>query len=154
MQIFRNGQGVCSSRSGSCAYDLTIIPDAERELCHHKNACSYKPYCIFFHTEGQGDDSWQTNQRKVAKICRYVENGGSCTRSSCGFFHPSVASVTQGFQWDQVRKPPLEVMPMTFSSVTEIPLLPMRIPVIVRNKMVQKEQLEESNQGLMEMNLE
>ena len=140
-RFFRNGQGVCSPRSGSCSYDHTVIPDAEREQCYHKNACSYKPYCIFFHPEGQGEDSWQTSQRKVAKICRYVENGGSCNRSFCSFFHPSVASVAQSFQWDQDRKPPLYEMRMTFSSLTDIPMLPMRIPVVVMNKLEQKEHL-------------
>ena len=57
-RFFRNGEGWCSPRTGTCEFDHTIIPDHERELCFHKQACTYKPYCIFNHPEGQGD-KWQ-----------------------------------------------------------------------------------------------
>ena len=32
-RYFRNGEGVCSPRSGKCDYNHAIIPDEERELC-------------------------------------------------------------------------------------------------------------------------
>ena len=153
-RFFRNGSGKCTPRSGSCQFDHTVVPDNERELCFHKNACTYKPYCIFFHPEGQGEDLWQTNQRKIARICRYVENGGQCNRSFCKFFHPSVNSDVLGFQWEQLRKPPIVEDLDMISPMKNIPLLPKRIPVIVRNKMTSKEELVDLNQGLKKMNLD
>ena len=60
-RFFRNGLGKCMPRSGNCMFDHTIIPDHERELCFHKHACTYKPYCIFFHPEGQEEEEWLTN---------------------------------------------------------------------------------------------
>ena len=74
-----------------CNFDHTIIPENERELCFHKNACTYKPHCIFLHPEGQVTEGWQQNDRKVSRVCRLVVNGGSCSRSVCKFF-PSVCN--------------------------------------------------------------
>ena len=58
-----------------------MIPDNEREVCFHKESCTFKPHCIFFHPEGQGDDGWKQDRRNPAKLCRYTENGGTCMRS-------------------------------------------------------------------------
>ena len=124
-RFFRNGEGFCNPRSGSCQYDHTIIPDNEREPCFHKQKCSYKPYCIFYHPEGQDADVWQSS-RKVAKVCHYIQNGEVCIRTHFNFFHPSVVTEEQDFQRDQVRKPPL-VEPAMTSTMESIPRLPRRI---------------------------
>ena len=68
-RFFNNGQGVCSPRSGVCDYDHSVIPFQEREECFHKNTCKYKPFCIFFHPEGQGEGIWEQNRSKPAQIC-------------------------------------------------------------------------------------
>ena len=78
-----------------CNFDHTIIPENERELCFHKNACTYKPHCIFLHPEGQVTEGWQQTDRKVSRVCRLVVNGGSCSRSVCNFFHPHYGNVSK-----------------------------------------------------------
>ena len=41
-RYFQYGSGRCSPRSGECRYDHTVVPDNERELCFHKEACTFK----------------------------------------------------------------------------------------------------------------
>ena len=116
-RYFKNGEGNCSPRNGTvCEFDHSIIPFSERQECFHKQACRYKPYCIFYHPEGQKTENWQTNKKKVSKVCHNYQQGLACTRSECTFYHPVVRNY-QDFQWDQLKKPPK----MT------------RVPVIVKN---------------------
>ena len=136
-RYFRNGTGRCQPPSGMCSFDHSIIPDNERELCHHKQDCRYKPYCIFLHPEGQLEQKWQPVRKNAARICVFTVNGGTCTRQVCHFFHPSVQdeqiSMSRlGFHKQSLKKPPL--IPQQNMSLTSIPLLPMRVPVIVWNK--------------------
>ena len=156
-RYFKNGTGHCKPRSGTCQYDHTIIPENERELCFHKEACSYKPNCIFFHPEGQDDDLWEQNKRKTARICRFAENGQICMRAYCNFYHPSVRN-SSGFHWNQPTKPPQILRretekPTVQMRETVIPTLPMRIPVIVRRKENVKSKIQELNQSLVGMAL-
>ena len=149
-RFFNNGEGQCTPRSGSCNYDHTVIPDNEREICFHKEKCSYKPYCIFFHPEGQGRVDFMFQKRGSSKICRFEESGIRCPRSVCSFFHPSSHPSMRnsgGFQWDQERQPP----PMKEQETESIKILPKRVPVIV--KRAAKESLQDLNQSLKKMNL-
>ena len=154
-RYFQNGEGQCLPRSGVCLYDHTVIPNNERVACFHKEACTYKPYCIFVHPEGQGEDAWMFQKRKSAKICRYVENGETCLRSACNFFHPAIHPASfpsmrnvSGFQWEQNKEPPLVEEPV----LVNIPKLPKRVSVIVRNSRT-TEDIQEVNQSLKKMNL-
>ena len=72
-RFFRNGEGVCSPRSGRCDFDHSVIPFSEREECFHKQSCRYKPFCIFYHPEGQNENEWETNAKKVARIFKFAE---------------------------------------------------------------------------------
>ena len=67
-----NGQGQCLPRSGSCSFDHSEIPFIERQLC------LFKPHCIFFHPECQGEEIWEQNKAKAAKICKFAERGEIC----------------------------------------------------------------------------
>ena len=124
-RFFKNGQGDCRPRSGVCLFDHSVIPDNEREGCFHKESCTFEPHCIFFHPEGQVDDGWKQDRRNPAKLCHYTENGRTCMRSVCSFFHPPRVS-SSVFHWEQTMKPPLRNMEE---------IAPVRIPVIVRNRM-------------------
>ena len=66
-RYFQNGEGKCAPKNGKC--DHSIIPFNEREVCFHNQNCQYKPFCIFYHPEGQREGDWQTNFKKT-KICR------------------------------------------------------------------------------------
>ena len=110
-RFYRNGEGNCIPRNGKeCEFSHSVIPFSERQECYHKQACKYKPYCIFFHPEGQKVENWQKNTRNVLKICHYNQQGLACMRSECSFYHPLVRN-NQGFHWDQLKKPPLVTNP-------------------------------------------
>ena len=153
-RYFRNGRGHCQPRSGTCEFDHTIISDGEREICFHKEACRYKPYCIFLHPEGQGDNGWQINRSKVSKICRFAEQGEQCMRTVCNFYHPDVRNTNLGFHWDQYRKPPLEESQEMMTSTGKIPSMPVRIPVIVRNNLLSRKEFPDLSQKLKGMSLD
>ena len=145
-RFFRNGSGTCSPPSGVCNFDHSIIPDHERELCFHKQACKYKPYCIFLHPEGQ-DEQWQPVRKHQARICIFSVNGGICKKVVCNFFHPppgagSVFSNNLGFHQENIKEPPLETqvqIPPESIEMESFPLLPKRVPVIVKNTQKQTE---------------
>ena len=63
-RYFKNGEGNCSPKNGRCDFDHTIIPFSERQQCFNKQSCRYKPFCIFYHPEGQDEDGFQANVRK------------------------------------------------------------------------------------------
>ena len=127
-RYFRNGEGKCHPRNGEeCQFDHTIIPFEQRQECFHKQACRYKPYCIFYHPEGQRVEKWENNPSKLAKICHYSQQGSICMRSECRYYHPIIENY-QGFQWEQVKKPPI----MTNSIAIK------RVPVIVKNTNIVK----------------
>ena len=143
-RYFKNGQGRCIQRFGKvCEFDHSIIPFDQREVCFHKQACSFKPNCIFYHPEGQ-NEVWQTNVKNAVKICRYAENGVQCMRSECTFYHPSIRK-NQGFHWEQMMKPPLAKSSNMMTSTIKTPV---RIPVIVRNQQKEKEDLSQTLKGL------
>ena len=166
-RFFRNGTGQCSPPSGVCNYDHSIIPDSERELCYHKNACTYKPRCIFFHPEGQGKDEWEQIKRNPSKICHFSLNGGTCMRSVCYFFHPTIRNDpvvhpamrnTSGFHPESIKKPPLDnqkesVITATNITMSNIPNLPMRVSVIVRNMKKKPDILQKLSQSLKVMKI-
>ena len=110
-RFFRNGEGNCIPRNGlECEFSHSVIPFSERQECHHKQSCKFKPYCIFFHPEGQKVENWQKNTKNVLKICYYNQQGLACIRSVCSFYHPLVRN-QQGFQWDHLKKPPIMTNP-------------------------------------------
>ena len=146
-RYFNNGQGKCSPKSGACQFDHTIIPFNEREQCFHKQACQYKPNCIFFHPEGQGEEVWELNKRKASQICHYAGIGELCLRLICSFFHPPRRNTDLGFQWGQPREPPMT--PTKNSQTT-----PMRIPVIVRNNLMSRKDFPELSQNLEGLSLD
>ena len=134
-RFFKNGDGQCSPPSGHCEYDHTVVPEGEREHCFHKQACVYKPNCIFYHPEGQGEEVWQQNKNKSAKICKYAEKGVTCMRNICSFYHPAVRN-NLGFHWGHYRQPPSDTHRIEqMTSTKNIPKLSVRIPVIVANRM-------------------
>ena len=136
-RFFRNGEGVCSPRNGrECEFDHDIIPFSDRQECYNKHLCHYKPYCIYYHPEGQNVENWQKNKKKVSKVCYYVQQGLVCMRSECNFYHPTTSNY-QGFQWELLKKPPI---------ITN-PIKKMRVPVIVKNKN-QVNRLSQSLKGL------
>ena len=132
---------MCSPPSGTCEFDHTVTPENKRELCFHKEKCSYKPYCIFFHPEGQTEGGWQQSRNKVAKICRYAEQGNICLRSICNFYHPSLRN-NSDFHWDQQREPPLIEETERMSSPHLFHKAPVRVPVIVSNNLQLKSKKE------------
>ena len=127
-RYFQNGEGKCAPKNGKCDFDHSVIPFNEREVCFHKQKCQYKPFCIFYHPEGQREGDWQTNFKKT-KICRYAENNEICTRSECHFFHPTLRN-NQGFHGEPLRKPPIMKRTEMMTSTSKTP---MRLPVIVLN---------------------
>ena len=140
-RYFRNGEGRCIPPSGVCKFDHSVIPDSERELCLHKQACKYKPYCIFLHPEGQVVDEWQPVRKNPARICIFTANGGICSRPVCHFFHPVVQDQLKfmnnsDFHQESLKKPPLRSQEEIIT-IENIPLLPKRVPVIVWNKQKQ-----------------
>ena len=127
-RYLRNGEGTCSPRNGEeCKFDHTIIPFSQRQECHHKLSCKFKPFCIFYHPEGQNVESWQNNTRKVSKICYYSQQNLTCMRSECKYYHPEIKNY-QGFQWNRVKKPPMAMNSNTIK----------RVSVIVKNTNVVK----------------
>ena len=127
-RYFKNGQGNCQPRAGLwCQFDHTIIPFNEREPCFHKELCTYKPNCIFYHPEGQDKNNSEQMTRKSARICHYVNRGESCTRTVCSFSHPTLDN-SSVFHWGQPRQPPIPRQ-------RETQQIPIRIPVIVRNNL-------------------
>ena len=58
-----------------------------------------------------------------------------------------------GFQSDQVKKPPL-IEEEWNNSLKDIPLIPRRVPVIVKNKLSSKEEFPDLNQRVKDLNLE
>ena len=111
--------------SGHCNFDHTVVPDAEREHCFHKQACVYKPNCIFFHPEGQKEEVWEHSKKKAAKICKYAEQGLACLRNICNFYHPAPRNNV-----GHHKQPPLQTQRVEEMTST---MIPMRIPVIVKN---------------------
>ena len=164
-RFFRNGTGQCSPPSGVCDYDHTIIPDSERELCHHKRACSYKPRCIFFHPEGQ-DNEESKQMKNPLKICRSTLNGGTCMRYVCQFFHPANMNDsvelpprrnTSGFHPESLKKPPFGAhrtngILTIEETMSKIPNLSPRVSV--RNLKKQPTQMKDLSQslGMMKLN--
>ena len=154
-RYFRNGSGTCSPPSGVCDFDHSIIPDNERELCYHKEACKYKPYCIFLHPEGQAEQKWQPVRQHPNRICIFTVNGGTCRKAVCHLFHPSPAangslldsvfSNNLGFHPGNVKEPPLQpqvnIVPTEIVAMENIPLLPKRVSVIVKNTHKQTEMI-------------
>ena len=124
--------------------DHSVIPFSEKELCRHTERCPYKPNCIFFHPEDEKEEQWKTSRTKVAKICRYSENGQTCMRAVCHYYHPIANIKMLVFHWDQLTKPPLRTMPEMMSSTQKIPP---RVPVIVKN-MMSKEEFPDLHQSL------
>ena len=120
-----------SPRSGSCAFDHDVIPFSERDHCFHEQEYKYKPYCIFFHPKGQGEEVWQENKTRVAKICYFAERGEIFSRSVCKFYHPNTRH-TSNFHWEQPSKPPLMETREVFKTKNTT-TLPQRVPVIVKN---------------------
>ena len=132
-RFFRNGEGNCSPRNGEeCLFSHSIIPFSERQECFHKQSCKFKPFCIFYHPEGQNEENWQKSTHKISKICHSSQQGFVCMRSVCRYYHPTVAN--QDFQLEQLKKPPIMVN---------------RVPVIVKNK----NPLKNLNQSLKSMDL-
>ena len=108
--------------SGNCSFDHTVIPFEQRELCRNNEQCRYRPYCIYFHPEGQKTEVWQVYRNKSAKICHYAEKGETCMRAICNFYHPLNPVTGLGFHWDQLREPPptLET-PRRMTSTQKVP---------------------------------
>ena len=98
-RYFQYGSGRCSPRSGECRYDHTVVPDNERELCFHKEACKFKPHCIYFQPEGQENSLWE-EVRKSSKICCYTVNGQTCWRSVCSYVQTTRGN-NLGFHWER-----------------------------------------------------
>ena len=122
-RYFKNGEGNCVPRNGKeCGFNHNIIPFAERQECFHRQSCKYKPYCIFYHPEGQNVDIRQRNTQKISKVCLFSQQGLDCMKSECSYYHPTIRN--QGFQWEQLKKPP----------IIENQILTTRVPVIVKNK--------------------
>ena len=149
-RYFNNGNGQCRPRYGNCSFDHSVIPFSERELCFQKQECRYKPFCIFFHPEGQTEEVWEQNKGKEAKICIFAEKGVKCLRSFCRFFHPTIRKISD-FHWDQPSKPPL--MEREEMLTESFPTLPQRVPVIVKNRGVLRQEIPNLIQGLKKMTL-
>ena len=159
----RNLAGFSIMVNDNVFQDHAVVPDNERELCFHKQACTYKPYCIFFHPEGQGEERrWKQNTNKIAKICRYAEQGETCMRSVCTFYHPasrnnfptSRNSNNVGFHWDQFREPPLSATGERMTSTRNVPSLPVRIPVIVRSNLKSRQEFPYLSRSLKGLSLD
>jgi hypothetical protein len=149
-RYFKIGEGKCAPKFRACQFDHTIIPFNEREKCFHKQACQYKPNCIFFHPEGQGDEVWEVNKRrKVSQICHYAEKGETCLRSVCSFFHPPSRDSGLGFHSGQPREPPLME---TMERMTSIKT-PLRKSVIVMNNLNSRKEFPELSRSMEEMTL-
>ena len=112
--------------------------------CFHKQNCRYRPFCIFFHPEGQIEGNWQTDSKRVAKICRYAQNGELCMRSECNFYHPAMGNI-QGFHLEQLMKPPILRGTSRMTSTANVPA---RIPVIVLNQKKLNKDLSQCLKGL------
>ena len=139
-RYFKNGEGICSPRNGEeCPFDHNIIPFSQRQECYHKQSCKFKPYCIFYHPEGQSVENWQINSNKVSKICYYSQQGLECVRSLCRFYYPVIRN-DQGFHWGQVTEPPINMNPLPVN----------RVPVIVKNTSL----MNYLNQSVKRMSLE
>ena len=142
-RFFRNGSRKCNPMLGKCQYDHTIVPDDALEFCRHKQACKYKPFCIFRHPDGQTENDWQKVTKNSAKICKFTVNGETCPRLMCNFLHPvgnnaPIIDLTNAysiFQAEQLKEPPLMETAKSLPMMTlkEISLLSKRVPVIVRN---------------------
>ena len=74
------------------------------------------------------------NRNKVARICRYAEQGKTCMRSICSFYHPSIRN-NLGLHWEQQMEPPLIEESERMTSTKNIQNVAIRIPVIVRNNL-------------------
>ena len=125
-RYFRNGEGKCLPPPGSCEYNHIIVPESERELCFHKQACKFKPNCIFLHPEGQQKGEWQINTNKVAKMCHYSQQGKPCLRFVCNFYH-SPSGQNLDFHWDQRIEPPLVDLTGRTTSTMNFKKVPNRI---------------------------
>ena len=155
-RFFQNGAGKCVPPSGTCAYDHTIIPDSERELCRHKEARTYQPNCIFFHPEKQSFGGWQQHIRKSFKVCHSSLKGEPCLRPVCLFAHPYVNNGQSSFHTELFNAPPMNLraepmMEASQMSITNLPQLPMRVSVIVKNVV---DPVKELSQNMKEVNLE
>ena len=104
------------------------------ELCFHKQACKFKPNCIFLHPEGQQKGEWQINKNKVAKMCHYSQQGKPCLRYVCNFYH-SPSGQNLDFHWDQRIEPPLVDRTGRTTSTMNFKKVPNRISVIVKNNL-------------------
>ena len=122
-RYFRYGESNCSPMNGNeCEFNHGIITFSEGQECFHKESCKCKPYCIFYHPEGQKLENWQKNKKKVAKMCHYSQKGMVCFRSKCNFYHQSIMK-SQVFQWEQLKRSPKITSPLTMT----------RVPVMVKN---------------------
>ena len=149
-RFFNNGNGRCTPRTGTCNYDHRIIPNEECELCFHKETCTYKPYCIFFHPEGQDKENWEQSKRKIARVCRFAANGETCMRSVCDFYHPKT-NIGSVFHMEQIRKPPIQTRTVPMISRN---ILPVRVPVIVRRNKPTNPGVDSMKMSLKEMSLD
>ena len=139
-RFFQYGNGKCNPPSGVCHYSHDIVPENERQLCRHREACVFKPHCVFFHPEGQRNEEW-SQRRKSIKICFSAQKGIPCYKPVCLYAHPYVGNpmgVNQDFHQTVQKEPPLnvsveEIMSVGGLSIDNFPMLHPRVSVIVRN---------------------
>ena len=114
-----------------------MIPFTERAECLHKESCKFKPFCIFYHPEGQG----VLNAQNVSKLCRFTAKGESCPRTHCTFNH-TIPTKTQDFQKEHlVNPPPLKIPEMAAPNVV-------RVSVIVMNQKKERSMLSQQMTSL------
>ena len=74
-------------------------------------------------------------------------------RSVCNFIHPTIRQ-NSGFQPEQKMKPPLKEKVDIVMRTTNIPIVPVRIPVIVRRKVMKQVIRKDLDLSLKEMSLD
>ena len=74
--------------------------------------------------------------------CKFFHPSGGNTHPSLGNVHPSVGN-NLGFHWEDLMKPPPPIMKTPNSMRSTV-----RVPVIVRNDRIIKEDLSNSMKGL------
>ena len=72
-RFFRNGSGQCSPPSGICDYDHSIIPDNERAICFNKQACTFKPFCIFSIRKDRTMKSGNKQKKNFQNLSQFIE---------------------------------------------------------------------------------
>ena len=154
-RFFQYGNGQCTPPSGVCHYSHDVVPENERQRCRHKEACVFKPHCVFFHPEGQRNEGW-SQSRKSIKICFSAQKGLPCYRSVCLYAHPYVRNpmgIAQDFHQSAQKKPPLnvsveEIMSVEGLSIDNFPMLTPRVSVIVRNPVPKSSTMKDLVQNL------